>query len=314
MNLHAIRDSPSPELAKALATFEAGFAYPLGPGRSFTISHGDDYPRFFRAMGPATCFIAERENDVLGAMGVAIRTLRLPDAGVCQAAYIGDLKVNPGARGTLVFLRLARAADAWARPQVTAAYGIVMDGTRISPGSYTGRVGIPEFLVIGKVCVLRFDTKVDFDRGQVQITSAECGEKCYRALSIGRYMTADGTPEVRSEMGPLWLVHGDGAACGRLEDTRRAKRLIDRDGIEMMSAHLAYFAWRTAGAAAELIHAARSEAAKRGMPALFVAVADVDLMQLESALGDIDKIVAPATVYGAGLPKGHAWNINSSEI
>src|SRR5258707_1169046 len=112
MNIHALRDAPPPRLATALAEFEARFAYPLGPGRSFTISHGDDYPRFFRAMGPATCLIAEKEGRVLGAIGVAIRPLLMADGSERQVAYIGDLKVDPGVRGTLVFLRLAQAAHA----------------------------------------------------------------------------------------------------------------------------------------------------------------------------------------------------------
>ena len=46
----------------ALARFEEQFTYPLGPGRTLRISHGDDYPRFFRAIGDAACFVAERSG------------------------------------------------------------------------------------------------------------------------------------------------------------------------------------------------------------------------------------------------------------
>jgi hypothetical protein len=35
---------------------------------------------------------------------------------------------------------------------------------------------------------------------------------------------------------------------------------------------------------------------------------------LAPALGPIDKVIAPATIYGAGLPAGAVWNIDSSEI
>lgn len=132
MTLHSLRESPGPALARALADFERGFTYPLGPGRWFRISHGEDYPRFFRAMGPATCYVAELDRCVVGALGVAIRPLMLPDGSRRPTAYIGDLKVARGARGAWVFLRMARAADAWARPQVESAYGIVMEGTRTS--------------------------------------------------------------------------------------------------------------------------------------------------------------------------------------
>src|SRR5947209_14573153 len=156
MTIHALRDRPTPQLARALAEFERRFTYPLGPGRSFRISHGDDYPRFFRAMGPATCFIAQKEDRVIGALGVAIRPLLMPDGNQRAVAYIGDLKVDPDARGTAVFLRLALAAVAWARPQVDAAFGVVMDGTAASPATYSGRAGIPAFLAAGKISVIRF--------------------------------------------------------------------------------------------------------------------------------------------------------------
>ena len=66
MNLHHLSGPPTPELARALATFEEQFTYPLGPDRWFRISHGDDYPRFFRAIGEAACFVAERDGRVVG--------------------------------------------------------------------------------------------------------------------------------------------------------------------------------------------------------------------------------------------------------
>ncbi|HEY8750262.1 MAG TPA: hypothetical protein VIM11_19920, partial [Tepidisphaeraceae bacterium] len=89
MTVHALRDQPPPDLARALAEFDARFSYPLGPDRSFHISHGEDYPRFFRAMGDARCFVAEKRGRVTGAIAVAIRTIRSPDGDERQAAYIG---------------------------------------------------------------------------------------------------------------------------------------------------------------------------------------------------------------------------------
>jgi len=316
MTIHALRDRPTPQLARALAEFERRFTYPLGPGRSFRISHGEDYPRFFRAMGPATCFIAQRDHRLVGAMGVAIRPLLMPDGSQREVAYIGDLKVDPDARGTAAFLRLALTALAWARPQVDAAFGVVMDGTAALPASYSGRVGIPSFLAVGKISVIRFPTGRDqaAPADDRWTASRERGIECYQALCAGRYTAWGGAPAERSEMMPLWLVHPDGTACGRLEDTRRAKRLIDCNGTEMISAHLACFAWRDPRAGAELIHAARRRAATENRPALFVAVADQDVPALEDALGVGEKVFAPATVYGAGLLSGPAWNINTSEI
>src|SRR4029077_10210784 len=108
MTLHALRDRPSSELARALAEFDSRFSYPLGPGRSFRISHGEDYPRFFRAMGEAACFVAERQGEVLGTIGCALRRVLSPDGRERDAVYVGDLKVAPPARGGRVLVRLAQ--------------------------------------------------------------------------------------------------------------------------------------------------------------------------------------------------------------
>ncbi len=189
----------------------------------------------FFAMGEARCIVAEQQGHISGVVGVAIRSLMLPDGGERKAAYVGDLKVDPAARGAFTLLRLAQAADAWARPQVTAAYGVVMDGTRASPSQYTGRANIPAFLKIGKVVVLRLATAIDAP-DECQIVPASAGEARYRELSRGRYFATGGDPAERSELDPVWLIHSDGFACGRVEDTRRAKRLIDSDGAEMQSA------------------------------------------------------------------------------
>jgi hypothetical protein len=316
MKIHALTGAPGADLARALAEFESRFTYPLGPGRSFRISHGQDYPRFFRAMGPATCFVAEKEGAVIGVVGVAIRPLLVSDGSQRDVAYVGDLKVDPGLRGSIVFVRLAQAALAWGRARVNAAYGIVMDGTRASPTSYTGRVGIPSFLQIGKTLVLRVaaDAGGTFDDPADWIVDADQGEECYRALSSGRYAARGGEPQQRSTLAPLWLVHPGGLACGRLEDTLAAKRLIDNEGSEMLGAHLACAAWMTPQAGAELIHMARLFTARQELPALFTAVDELDMPELDEALGPVEKVMAPATIFGVGLPDGPAWNINTSEI
>src|SRR5688500_3897167 len=73
MIVHQLHGPPPPELARALAGFESEFTYPLGPDSFFHISHGDDYPRFFRAMGEAACFVAQRRGDgtITGTLGAA---------------------------------------------------------------------------------------------------------------------------------------------------------------------------------------------------------------------------------------------------
>src|SRR5258706_16480030 len=124
MKLHAISESPSPALAQALAEFETPFTYPLGPGKFFRITHGEDYTLFFRAVGDGTCFIAEHQGRVAGVLGTSVRRLWMPDGAERAVAYIGDLKIAADARGGTVLLRLARAAEAWLRPRVEAGFGV----------------------------------------------------------------------------------------------------------------------------------------------------------------------------------------------
>ena len=91
MNVHALTAAPGPEHAAALARFEEQFTYPLGPGRSFRISHGNDYPRFFRAVGDAVCFVAERDGEVLGVLGLAVTRVCAGDGTEVPTIYLGDL-------------------------------------------------------------------------------------------------------------------------------------------------------------------------------------------------------------------------------
>ena len=91
--MHQLSGPPSPELARKLAAFEEQFTYPLGPGRHFRITHGDDYPRFFRAMGETAVFVVERDERVTATLAVVMRRLTLPDGGSRNVAYFGDLKI-----------------------------------------------------------------------------------------------------------------------------------------------------------------------------------------------------------------------------
>jgi hypothetical protein len=313
MKVHQISGPPSDLLAQALSEFEEPFAYPLGPGRFFRITHGEDYTLFFRAMGEASCFVAEHQGGVAGTLGTVIRRLRMPDGSERAAAYLGDLKIDANARGGSVLIRLARAAEAWLRPRVQAGFGVVMDGTSSTPDFYTGRAGIPGFFNVGQVVVFRIPCTQEGDVSGSLRTSEEAGLACYHRLSLGRYICLSGEPHKRSKTIPVWMMKPDGSACGMLEDTRKAKRLINGDGSELLSAHLSYFAYKVTTAGVELIQVARQQAASLGFPALFVAVAESDSEELLRSLPELSIVGAPATVYGAGLARG-AWNINSSEI
>lgn len=315
MTLHGITDAPPKELAEALARFEAQFTYPLGPGRCFRISHGSDYSRFYRAMGESTCFVAESDGIVQGTLSAAVRPLKHPDGQKRPVLYLGDLKVAPGGRSGRTLLTLANAMQRWAEPRVAAAYGIVMDGTRGLPQQYTGRLGIPPFREIGKIAVIRLPTTSDQAGNQGAWDSSEtAGPACFRELSAGQCVGIGGFPEMRSEQPPLWLVKSDGAACGRLEDTRQAKRLISDDDMELRSAHLSCFAFRDPLAGAALLKVASRLAAIRGFPALFFSVAVPVARVLCRDWTESEIVIAPATVYGTGLEPQVSWNINTAEI
>ena len=314
--MHLLEGPPPPSLAQALAEFEREFTYPLGPGRWFRIAHGDDYPRFFRAMGRAGCFVAQDEGGrVLGTLATAIRRLGLPDGREQPAAYIGDLKVTTQARGGRALFRLARAAQEWGSGEAQAFFSVVMDGTAATPERYTGRAGLPAFAALAKIVVLRLSVSAEAAGDPVPFAAdTDAGERCYRELSRGRYWSPGGRPQERSEFTPAWLLDPAGAACGRLEDTRRAKRLFGNDGSELVSAHLSCFAFSEVAAGAALLRAAARRAAGLGYPALFLAVAEPDAEAMLPRLVDVRLTVAPATVYGAGLKAAIPWNINTAEI
>jgi hypothetical protein len=313
MNLHTIEGPSPPDLGWALEAFEAEFIYPLGAEQSFSIAHGPDYARFFRAMGDAACFVAEDRGRVIATMAGAIRRLGLPDGREQRVAYFGDLKMTSTARHSRVLHRILREAQRWAEGLVEAAFSVVMDGTRATPERYTGRLGLPVFSAVGQVLVLRL-AAIDDGQNDTYGSDPVAGERLYRGLSLGRYHTLGGMPAERSDMTPMWLIAGDGAACGRLEDTRRAKRLLGSTGAELISAHLSCFAFKTPEAGIGLLSEASRRAARLGYPALFVAMAEQDFEALRGACSRAGTTVAPATIFAAHLESGPRWNINTAEI
>lgn len=308
MNIHALDGQPAPAMAAALAALEARFRYPLGPERSFRIDHGADPTRFARAIGPARVFAAERHGTVIGCLAVSIRRLHAP-GGQRTAAYFGDLKVAPEARGLMVLPSLLRAASAWAHAHADCAYAVVMDGTPVTPDRYTGRLGIPAMAACAALTVLRVPAGGRSDPAW-HSGAAACQAR-RRELLAGRLAGERGcAAATRSAMAPVALLAPDGSACGIVEDTRLAKRLVIGDS-ELVSAHLGCAAWRDSCALAALLRQAAAVAATAGLPAVFAAL-PVD----ESAPAQLgpNVTVAPATVYGHGLPPGLPWLVDTAEI
>ncbi len=310
MRIFALDTRPDEALARSLARFEQQFTYPLGETQRFHVSHGDDYPKFFRALGRARCFFAEREGAIIGSLAVVVRKITLPNGTDRDAVYIADLKIAPHARGGRTLLRLATEAAAWVGESAPLHFGVVMDGTAVTPDRYTGRAGLPFFRAVAKTVVLRLSTLGPRHDPAVKDTDSQSATACYRKLSAGRYATPGGTSAERSSVAPVWLTNNDGSACGCLEDTQRAKRLILEDGTEMISAHLSCFAYREVRAGASLIRAALARARELGFPAMFTAVTATEA----KSFGGIRAAIAPATVFGDGIARNREWNVNTAEI
>ena len=323
MRIHRFEEAPPAGVALALEHFERQFTYPLGVGRSFHISHGEDYPCFFRAIGgigAGVSFVAEGDGgEILGTLGVALRPVQLPGGEVVTSAYLGDLKTAPDPRRARTLVALAARAYTWGRGRgATTAYGVVMDGTPRSPSTYSGRFGIPAFGVVGHVCVLRLPiSSTDMEEEAACESRVETLESRYQALSVGRFAPLGGNAEWRSSRAPVFLVTPDGCACGVLEDTHRAKRLLLDDGVEMVSAHLSKFAYSDVRAGVALLRQALARCGRRALaPALFVSVPQIDSAAFVRLLAGVPDIVqAPATIYGAGFAAlDEPWNLSTAEI
>ena len=305
---------PTPTVANALREFENDFHYPLGHDGWFRVSHGSDYTRFFRAMGEARCFVAQREGKVAGVISVARPTLRGPGSETIEAAYLADLKIAATAGGRTL-LRLLRESVAWARrTPTTPGFSIVMDGTPRSPIAYTGRLGIPAYCELSQLMILRIPCLESSAPSSAARMSLHDVQLRHRSLTVDRFAPIGGDCSQRSELQPIGLINSDGNGCGIIEDTRRCKLLYRDDGNEMISAHLSCFGYRTPEDAVQLLQAAIQQCWQVDMPALFVSVPRRESDAIVKLLGRDDIVQAPATVFGHGFPEDSVWSVNTSEI
>ncbi|MDA9858613.1 hypothetical protein N9D23_10890 [Rubripirellula sp.] len=321
MKIHEIQSQPTTELNAALENFESEFRYPLGTDSWFRISHGDDYTRFFRAIGDPCSFIATNGSQVVGTITSTICRLRQPGGEFRRAAYLSDLKVaHPTSGPTL--LRLLRAANDWTLTSPTPGFCVVMDGTTKSPANYTGRLAIPKFVELAKVVILRIPVgllaRVPCDQSQLEINvrDKEDTRELYERLTVDCFATDGGHSSTRSQMPAIGLIASNGRACGILEDTRRCKQLFRSDGTEMVSAHLSCFGFRSCDSAAALILAALRHCSSLEIPALFVCVQPEEVRPILqcSRLTDPQTVEASATVFGHSLEGPGKWSINTAEI
>lgn len=317
MNVVDWSGRPEPRLANALRLFEQQFRYPLGNHRYFRIQHDEDYLCFFRAMSEdCQGFAIIQNEEVLGVVVAAIRSGRLPSGQTQVVAYLADLKISPLARGQRVLFQLMQAVTVWLKPRCAAAYCLVMDGTDKLPTHYTGRLGVPAFQEYGRLLLLRLAIGKVENRSAVKATNECEGLSCFEQLSRGCITMQSASPSLRSHIKPQWFTARNSNACGLLEDTLRAKKLIADDGVEMLACHLSHFAYKDSSAGVVLLKGiCRYIAQKKwAYTCLFVAISEADLPQFSQSMADYLLDVAPVSVFGTGLLTTSPWMLNTSEI
>ena len=318
MKLTVLEGPANSALANALISFDQQFTYPLDEGRRFTIAHDGNNWQFFHALGEAAYAIAESHDQVLGVLGASLRHVVQPDGVNIPLLYLGDLKIAAEARGGMILLRLARSIQTRFRERVRGAFSVVMAGTSITPTTYTGRMGIPAFLPVDTISILWLRTskhdEANSSTSVIRLTGSTEGLKCFDQLAAKQFRLPHSEPAMRSIMTPQWLLADDGSACGRIEDTLRAKRVTTNTAEDMRSAHLSCFSYRTLSDGLNVLNAALALAATSGYPLLFVAIAPADTAAMQAAVSHRIQSVSTATVFSTyqTLP-GH-WNINTAEI
>jgi hypothetical protein len=313
MKLIELSAPSDPEYSERLAAFERQFDYPLEEDQTFSIDHGPDYTAFFRAMGQAHSWILEADEIVVASLSAVVRVMDL-QGHERRVAYIGDLKLHPSHQSRRVLFGLARGLQPLLERTADLAYGIVMDGTRVTPDAYTGRLGIAPFRPVASVHILRFDT-LAFDGAHDGIVASACdaetGYALYSDLSAGVGLEASDS-RLRSVMTPQWFASSE-TACGMVEDTRRAKRLYLRDGAELKSAHLSNFRFKVAASGRAVLEAALYHARQNGFSGMFVALSPIQRQLIGTALEGLAYSETKAQLYATDDIAKHIA-VNTAEI
>lgn len=303
MKIELFENSAPSRLQEPLQRFEATFRYPLGPGRTFRIDHGQDYMSFYAALGESLCVVAENERRVVGVLSLAVRTLIAPSTRI-KAAYVGDVKIEPTLVGARALPRLLLAATAWGRPRVSAAYAVVMEGGAKTPDQYSGRFGVPALSPIGRIMVYRIPCEVG---GTGPSTSVPM------SLPSGNEVRAEfGHASARS-LHPPERIEVEGASA-ILEDTRRSKRLFDDQDQELRSLYLSEFTYDSPDAAQRLVLESAQRALRTSADHLFICVPDRQVVGFDEILDFPGIVRARAIIYGIGLPSNLDWIVNPAEI
>jgi hypothetical protein len=212
-------------------------------------------------------------------------------------------------------LRLLQEGTNWARQTPTnAAFSIVMAGTPRDPSAYTGRLGIPAFLPLSRILLLRLDCRQLAAATPWPTAALADVRACFTELTAGCCASLGGDSSQRSRLAPQGGIVAEGRACGIIEDTRRGKRLFREEGEEIVSAHLGCFAFRDAPSAVTLLRSAAALCRAQQIDGLFIALPSTNTRALLAELPPGSFTPALATVFGTGLPADTAWAVNPSEI
>lgn len=312
MNLQSYSHSIPESLGQALARFEHHFEYPLGHGVRFRISHGQNYLTFFSSMGSATLVIAEMDGEILGTLVRVERKIlgiHTPDPSR-TVHYLADLKVHPRARHGRVLASLIGEA----RRQIEASsfqscFCIVMEGTGRLPTDYTGRLGVPDFIPLARIMILRITSGNDTLLPHVMCPSIPQYPPLPHSHTPPAWLVTGGNKTTRSCMPPLQLT-----SDSWLEDTRNGKRLWLTHGEELLTAHFTSFRFSNAAEAAPRVQEAFDLARTKGFEGLFLSVPINHYPELKTFLSHLKILEAPATVYGYQLPVNQDWWVDTSEI
>ncbi|MGD9682495.1 MAG: hypothetical protein AB7W16_15015 [Candidatus Obscuribacterales bacterium] len=320
MTVHELIESGE----SSLEEFEASFSYPLGEGRRFHISHGEDYGLFFRSMGESAVLVAESRNGPVGTIAVCLRELRAPDGSQTSCAYIGDLKLSSSGSGRAL-LTMLRDLQSWCMARTGAAVAVVMEGTSITPERYSGRLGLAPMERLGSFAIYQMPARLCPGRLRHEVAMITPLEARGLAEKLSRpeyRFTIEKRDSRRSLMAPVWLKTRSGGAVACLEDTRMAKRLFREDGSEIRNCHLTCFQFDDPDEARSIIAAARDLAFRAGFEAIFMSLDSERAGALSETLADTPSDPDPpppagALVYGAGsliTARHNNWYINSSEV
>lgn len=301
------------EMEHRLQEFEALFSYPLSSTQFFRIAHGPCYTCFYESQGESFTWIVHTQKDIIATVSSSIRPITMKGKQH-KVAYIGDLKIHPDHQGGPTLFTIAKTLHLFLRERADFAYGVVMNGTKVVPSLYTGRLGIPSFEDVASIYVLRFDTHQDISLAhKATICDPDFAYRLYQSIhheNGSSYYAAPALHTIRSQLNPIGL-EANQSACGILEDTRKAKRLFLNNRNELVAAHLSYFAFKRDVDALRLIQTALYLARSHGFPALFLVLSKIQYKKLESFLCDFEESLA--TIYATDTLAG-LIPINTSEI